>query len=201
MFRTSILTDKFYVIKTGVNEYAVYVNDCAWQTTSSIDNATKISGNNINMEIKNILDSGFSYAEPVFVEELYNVFDVPKSEGHRLSSTNKYDVSMTSHPIYMFPRMGVSIIRLKTLYAKAPHDLHSDYRARLERQMMELVKTYSAHGVRFCPCCNKYESDGRFNTPNTFGHVMLYTRIGNSFEGYECEYCKFQSLNKIEHWG
>lgn len=200
MVKDIVKADRFFVISTGFQNmratYAVWVNDCAWQVTDSVASATRFSERDIEQELHSIIEEGYPHAAPVLVEELYHLSEVPRATSTSDSSKG-FDIHITWHPIYAFPRMAKDIIRLRTDYAKVRDSISESLEVR--KRMATLIEEYTTAGVVFCPRCNAVV-DGCVTTPDSFGHVMLHTHYTPSCEGAECEYCGYQRHNKIEHW-
>lgn len=196
MLRDSIKEESYFVIYLGDNKYAKYVNDCAWHT-SGLTGATKLDKEEVNKIVDELGNAGYDIVVPRAVDVMFNVYDVPCCNG---DNKPPFDVIMTWHPYYIHPRMAKNIIYLKTSYCQAAKKSYKVLEDSTRHSMCHLIHEYSDKGVKFCPRCNMIE-DGTMTTPETFGSVMLWTRVDNSNEGYVCEQCGYQSTQKIEHWG
>ena len=194
MLREVIKDDSYFVIYLGNRQYARWVNDCAWHPTS-IAGASRLSKTEVNKTVEEVLKAGYEFAEPRAVDLLFNVYDVPKSD--KDVNVPTFDVSMYGHPYYLYPRMAKRIIELKTDYIRALGD--EDMEKAVLTKMCHLIHEYSERGVKFCPRCNKID-EGTILTPVTFGRVLTWRSSFNAYEGYVCDGCEYQSMNKIEHW-
>lgn len=196
MLKEVIKTESYFVIYLGDNQYARWVNDCAWHT-SGLTGATKLDKDEVNKTVDELAAAGYNVVVPRAVNVMFNVYDVPCCNG---DNKPPLDVIMTWHPYYIHPRMAKDIIELKTSYCQAIKESSKVLEDRVKDSMCHLIHEYSENGVKFCPRCNLIE-DGTMATPETFGSVMLWTSVNNAYEGYSCSKCGYQSMQKIEHWG
>jgi hypothetical protein len=196
MLKRIVKDSEYFVIAIKDGHYALWFNDCAWQETNDIGAATQLSEGEIDAAITALRELGYNGARPEAVERVFRVYDVPK-KGNSTSSV--FDAAMAYHPYYLYPRMSSRIIKLKTDYSRAVEWGNEALKQDAQVSMYELVKEYKEKGVMFCPACN--QDDGtKITTPSTFGSVLKWTRVFNSYEGHTCEVCSYQKLNKIEHW-
>lgn len=198
MLRRVAMVDDFFVVSVGGNNnnnnYAIRVNDCAWHETNAIEAASKFSAEDINTNLIDIRNSGYKEATPVAVNMVYQLCDVRK-KGSTPTVYDGYDFHVAGHPIAIYPRLGIKIIKLKTAYSRATND---HVLQQVKKDMAACIEEYK-NFVQFCHVCNVVE-DGMVVTPDTFGSFITHKYSDNAQSLYECEQCGRQLSVRIDNW-